>query len=281
MMLVQVLGTNILKKFQLVTFNKTEEYKMKLTNRTILITGGSGGIGLSFALKFLEYGNTVIVTGRRQNVLDAIKSKYPKLYTIKSDVGDPTQIVSLAERIKKDFPNLDVLMNNAGISLYKNLSKPEVDLTSLMDEMNINVGGVIRMTSAFIDILKANKGTLINVSSALALVPFPCIPIYCATKAAIHSYTQSLRFQLEDSGVEVIDLMPPAVTTDMTVELNKVKDMKMIGTDELIKQSFKALEKGELEIKPGQASQLALMRRVAPDFINRQLWKASKSLIPI
>jgi uncharacterized oxidoreductase len=281
MMLVQVLGINILKKFQLVAFKKIEEYKMKLTNRTILITGGSGGIGLSFALKFLEYGNTVIVTGRRQNVLDAIKSKYPKLHTIKSDVGDPAQIASLAEHIKNYFPNLDVLMNNAGISLYKNLSKPEVDLTSLMDEMNINVGGVIRMTSAFIEILKFNKGTLINVSSALAFVPFPCIPIYCATKAAIHSYTQSLRFQLENSGVEVIDLMPPAVTTDMTVELNKVKDMKMIGTDELIKQSFKALEKGELEIKPGQASQLALMRRIAPDFINRQLWKASKSLIPI
>lgn len=253
---------------------------MNLKNRTILITGGTAGIGLSFALKFIELGNTVIVTGRRQAVLDAVKAKHPMLHTIQSDVAEPAQIVSLVARIKKEFPNLDVLMNNAGISRYKNLSKCDSDLPGLMTEMNINVGGVIRMTSAFIEILKANKGTLINVSSALAFVPVPGIPIYCATKAAIHSYTQSLRFQLEGTGVEVIELMPPAVTTEMTEELTKLKDMKMIGTGELIKQSFKALQKGELEIKPGQSSQLAFMRRVAPGFINRQLWNASKSLIP-
>ena len=253
---------------------------MNLKNRTILITGGSAGIGLSFARKFLELGNTVIITGRRQKVLAKVKTKYPMLHTIQSDVADPAQIESLAAHIKTAFPKLDVLMNNAGISLYKNLSKTDSDLPGMMTEMNINVGGVIRMTSAFIEILKANKGTLINVSSALAFVAIPGIPIYCATKAAIHSYTQSLRFQLEKSGVEVIEIMPPAVTTDMTEALTKLKDMKMIDTDELIKQSFKALQKGELEIKPGQSSQLAFMRRIAPGFINRQLWKVSKSLIP-
>lgn len=253
---------------------------MKLTGRTILITGGSAGIGLAFALKFLELGNEVVVTGRRQPVLDQVKAKHPKLHTIQSDVADPAQIAILAARVKADFPKLDVLMNNAGIMLYKNLRAPAADLAGLMAEMNVNVGGVITTTSAFIDILRANKGTVINTSSALAFVPLPSAPIYSATKAAIHSYTQSLRFQLEETGVEVIELMPPGVKTHMTTKLAE-GGVSVITTDELVKQSFTALNAGAIEIRPGQAKQLAFMRRLAPNFINRQLWKASKNLVPV
>ena len=252
---------------------------MKLSDRTILITGGSAGIGLAFALKFLELGNEVIVTGRRKAVLDQVKAKYPKLHTIQSDVADPAQIAALAARVKSDFPKLDVLMNNAGIMLYKNLTAPAAEFAGLMAEVNINVGGVITTTSAFIDILRANKGTVINVSSGLAFVPMPAAPIYSATKAAIHSYTQSLRFQLEGTGVEVIELMPPAVKTDMTTELAEGGGT-VISTDELVKQSFALLKVGTLEIRPGQSKQLAFLRRVAPNFINRQLWKLSKKLVP-
>src|SRR3954452_17034576 len=176
---------------------------MNLRNRTILITGGSAGIGLAFALKFAELGNEVIVTGRRQKMLEDVKAKHPNLHTIQSDVADPAQIAALAAHVKPEFPKLDVLMNNAGIMLYKNLKSPAADLTALMTEMNVNVGGVVGTTSALIDVLTGNKGTVINVSSGLAFVPLPAAPIYCATKAAIHSYTQSLRFQLEETGVEV------------------------------------------------------------------------------
>src|SRR5947209_14596512 len=171
-------------------------------------------------------------------------------------------------------------MNNAGVMTYKNLKAPAADLAGLMTEMNINVGGVIGMTSAFIDILTANKGTLINVSSGLAFVPLPSAPIYSATKAAIHSYTQSLRFQLEQTGVEVIELMPPAVKTDMTTELAEGGG-SVITTDSLVKQSFALLKAGALEIRPGQSRQLAFLRRLAPNFINRQLWKSSKKLVPV
>ncbi len=254
---------------------------MKITGRTILITGGSAGIGLAFALKFLDLGNQVIVTGRRQTVLDEVKAKYPKLHTIQGDVAEPAQIASLATRVKAEYPRLDVLMNNAGIMLHKNLKVPATDLDGLMAEMNINVGGVIRLTSAFIDILTANKGTVINVSSALAFVPLPSAPIYCATKAAVHSYTQSLRFQLEETGVEVIDLMPPAVKTDLSADIAEGDGITLMTTDELVKQSFASLKAGKLEIRPGQSNQLAFMRRFAPDFINRQLWKASKKLVPV
>jgi uncharacterized oxidoreductase len=252
---------------------------MKLTNRTILITGGSAGIGLAFALKFIELGNEVIVTGRRLATLDQVKAKHPKLHTIQSDVADPAQIAALAARVKADFPKLDVLMNNAGISRYKNLSLRAPDLADLMTEMNINVGGVVRMTSEFIDLLKTNKGTLINVSSALAYVPLPCLPIYCATKAAIHSYTQSLRFQLEDADVEVIELMPPAVRTEMTADLPD-EGMTLITTDKLVNLSIASLKRGTLEVRPGQSAQLAFLRRLAPNFINGQLWKAAKPLVP-
>jgi uncharacterized oxidoreductase len=253
---------------------------VNVTGRTILITGGSAGIGLAFAQKFVELGNEVIVTGRRQSALDEVKAKNPKLHTIQSDVAETAQIKALAARVRADFPKLDVLMNNAGIFLYKNLRVPSPDLDSLMTEMNINVGGVIRTTSAFIDLLTANKGTVINVSSGLAFVPLPCAPVYCATKAAIHSYTQSLRFQLEGTGVEVIEIMPPAVKTDMTASLKEGDGVTIISTDELVKLSFAGLKRGHLEIRPGQSNQLAFMRRLAPNFINNQLWKGSKALVP-
>jgi len=254
---------------------------MKLTNRTILITGGSAGIGLAFARKFLELGNHVIVTGRRQEVLEKLKANYPKLHAIQSDVADPAQIASLAKHVKTSYPKLDVLMNNAGIMFHKNLTTPAADLRGLTTEVDINLGGVIRTTSAFIDILTANKGTLINVSSGLAFVPLSSAPIYCATKAAVHSYTQSLRFQLEQSGVEVIELMPPAVKTDLSADLPEGGLVALISTDELLKQTFAAFKKDKLEIRPGQANLLALMRRLAPGFMNRQLWKASVKLIPV
>lgn len=254
---------------------------MKVTGRTILITGGSAGIGLAFVRKFLELGNQVIVTGRRPSVLEQLRASDPKLHVIQSDVADSRQIAWLAKRVTAGYPKLDVLMNNAGILLHRNLTVPAADLDGLMAEVNINLGGVIRTTSAFIDILTANKGTIINVSSALAFVPLPSAPIYCATKSAVHAYTQSLRFQLEESGVEVIELMPPAVKTDLSAEIQQEERIALISTDELVRQSFAGLRAGKLEIRPGQANLLAFMRRLAPDFINRQLWKASKRLVPV
>jgi uncharacterized oxidoreductase len=252
---------------------------MRLTGRKILITGGSAGIGLAFALKFLELGNEVIVTGRRQAVLDAVKAQHPKLHTIQSDIADPQQIAALAARVKVQFPQLDVLMNNAGVGGAMNLRSPVGDLAGLTSEVDINLSGVIRMTSALIDILTANHGTVINVSSGLALVPLPSNAIYSATKAAVHSYTQSLRFQLEESGVEVVELMPPAVRTDMTDEFAE-HDFPMISTQELVQLTFAGLRAGKSEIRPGQSNQLAFMRRLAPNFINRQLWNASRVLVP-
>jgi uncharacterized oxidoreductase len=223
-------GVRFIDKFE-------EDFSMHLSGHTILITGASTGIGLAFAVKFLELGNEVIITGRRQAVLDQAKSLHPGLHTIQSDVSDPDQIAALAVRVKEEFSTLDVLFNNAGVALTKNLRSPDSDLAGMLAEMDTNFGGVVRMTSAFIDILKANRGTIINSSSALAFVPLPAMPIYCATKAAVHSYTQSLRFQLEDAGVKVIELMPPAVRTDLTSDFPE-SGIKMISTEELVRRTL-------------------------------------------
>ncbi len=162
---------------------------MKFNGRTVLITGGSNGIGLAFARRFLDLGAVVIVTGRRQEVLDEARKRLPKLHTVQSDVSDPIQVAALAAQMKAEFPRPNVLVNSAGVMLGRNLSDPTHDLVDLTREIDTNLSGVVRTTAALMDLIIANRGTILNISSALALVPAPAMPIYCATKAAVHSYT--------------------------------------------------------------------------------------------
>lgn len=251
---------------------------MKVSGNTILVTGGSNGIGLALAKKFVELGNEVIITGRRQDKLDAAKQELPKLHVIRSDGGDKNDVAALAREMHEKFPKLNVLVNNAGVMIYRNLSAP-ADLDELTSEIDVNLSGPIRLTSALIDLLRANQGTIINVSSGLAFVPLQAAPIYCATKAAMHSYTITLRQQLADHGVEVIELMPPTVKTDLA-PMPEDKSVKVITTDELVDATMKALGKGATEIRPGQANSLRFMSRFAPGFIQGVLAKGSKNLIP-
>ena len=253
---------------------------MNLENNTILITGGSSGIGLAFAKAFVELGNEVIVTGRNAEKLANAAKEVPGLHTIRCDAADPDAIAAMADQVKRDHPKINVLMNNAGIFLYKNLSQDAPDLARLTAEVDINISGPIRTVSALIEPLKENRGTIINVSSGLAFVPFQCAPVYCATKAAMHSYTLSLRQQLTEHGVTVVELMPPAVKTEMTAELPQDGDFKVMTTDVLVKATLKGLRANRNEIRPGQANQLHWMSRIAPGFINAQLAKASKPFIP-
>jgi uncharacterized oxidoreductase len=172
---------------------------------------------------------------------------------------------------------LNVLFNNAGIMVYRNVGLAD-ELGALTSEIDVNLAGPIRLVSALVELLATNRGTIINVSSGLAFVPLPAAPIYCATKAAMHSYTVSLRAQLAERGVEVIELMPPAVKTDLAPLPEE--GVKVITTDELVDATWKALAKGRLEIRPGQANGLRFMSRYAPAFIQKQLTKGSKAIIP-
>ena len=251
---------------------------MKLENRTILITGGTSGIGLELAKQLLQRGNTVIVTGRDQEKLDAAERALPGVHTFKSDVSNPAAIAALHDGVLARFPVLDTLVNNAGIMRNLNLNQGR-DLNDVTREIEINLSGPVRMVQQFLPHLKTRKGALIvNVSSGLAFIPLPLSPIYCATKAAIHSFTQSLRVQLDGTGVTVIELAPPGVETPLFRGefAEEVKGQKAMDVGVLVKRAIAGIEAGKLEIRPGLSNVLKTMSRVAPAFMLSQMVQMSK-----
>jgi uncharacterized oxidoreductase len=186
---------------------------MKTTGNTILITGGTSGIGLGLARRFHEAGNKVIVAGRRQEALDQITVAYPGIEALALDIADPASILRASETMATRFPGLNVLVNNAGIMQWENVRDPG-SLAIAEETVATNLLGTIRMVYAFLPQL-ANKAdaVIMNVSSALAFVPLPATPTYNATKAAVHSFTESLRIQLAEASIKVIELAPPGVQT--------------------------------------------------------------------
>ncbi len=189
---------------------------MKMTDNTILITGGGSGIGRGLAEAFHRLGNQVIVAGRGQKTLDETTAANPGMKSVTLDVADPKSIQSFADEVTKDYPSLNVLINNAGIMQPENLLEKSRDPSTAGKTVRTNLLGPIRLTSALLPMLQQQpRATIMNVSSGLAFVPLAMTPTYCATKAAIHSYTQSLRYQLKATNVEVIELIPPYVQTTL------------------------------------------------------------------
>jgi uncharacterized oxidoreductase len=250
---------------------------MKLQKRTALITGGTSGIGLELAKQLLERGNTVIVTGRDQDKLDAARRTLPGVHAVKSDVSDPGAIALLYEGVLTQFPALDTLFNNAGIMRNLNLNRDR-DLKDVTREIEINLSGPVRMVQQFLPHLKTRTDALIvNVSSGLAFIPFPASPVYCATKAAIHSYTQSLRVQLDGTGITVIELAPPAVETPLLRGefAEEMKGQKGMDVKVLAARAIAGIESGKLEIRPGLSNVLKAMSRIAPQFMLKQMTKTA------
>jgi uncharacterized oxidoreductase len=188
---------------------------MNMTGNTILITGGGSGIGRELALRFHELGNTVIVAGRRMEALEHTIAGREGMHAMTLDVEDADEIIGFAERLLAEHPQMNVLINNAGIMRREDLTRQR-DLSDAEQTIITNLLGPIRITNALIDHLAAQpEAAIVNVSSGLAFVPLIATPTYNATKAAIHSYTVSLREQLKGK-VEVIELAPPAVRTELT-----------------------------------------------------------------
>lgn len=193
-----------------------EESIMKLTGNTILITGGASGIGLAFAERFLKEGNKVIVVGRRIEKLQEAKEKYPDLIIRGCDVSLKEDRLKLFDWVMNEYPELNVLVNNAGIQQRVNLLQPEEDWDYYQNEIAINVEGPIHLSMLFIpNFMKQINAAILNVTSGLAIMPGVWVPIYSATKAAMHSFTLTLRHQLETTNIEVIEVLPPAVNTDL------------------------------------------------------------------
>ena len=251
---------------------------MRLENRTVLITGGTSGIGLELAKQLLQRGSTVIVTGRDQEKLDAAKRALPGVHAFKSDVSDPVAITALHNSVLARFPALDTLINNAGIMRNLNLNQDR-DLNDVTREIEINLSGPVRMIQQFLPHLKTREDALIvNVTSGLAFVPLPLSPVYSATKAALHSFTQSLRVQLDGTGVTVIELAPPGVETPLFRGefAEEMKGQKAMDVGILAKQAIAGIKSGSLEIRPGLSNVLKTMSRIAPAFMLNRLTQMSK-----
>jgi uncharacterized oxidoreductase len=215
---------------------------MKTTDNTILITGGGSGIGRGLAEAFHRLGNQVIIAGRGRKALDETTAANPGTKSLKLDVSDPKSIQSFAARVTKDYPSLNVLINNAGIMGHENLLDTSNDLSTAEKTITTNLLGPIRLTAALLPSLrKQPRATIMTVSSGLAFVPFAVAPTYCATKAAIHSYTQSLRYQLKATKVEVIELIPPYVQTTLTGD-QQANDPRAMPLSEFIDEAMSILK---------------------------------------
>lgn len=250
---------------------------MELTNNTILITGGSSGLGLELANRLLAMGNTVIITGRDQTKLDQVQKRLPGIHAIQSDVSQPEAIQRLYEQVTGQFPRLNMLVNNAGEMRKISLHNTSIGLLDITREIDVNLMGPIRMVQQFLPYLKGQKtAAILNVTSGLALVPFPLSPIYGATKSGLHSYTQSLRVQLKNTTVKVFELLAPAADTPLNDKfLNEegFDPKTMMDPGKLVDAAIKGLRKDQVEIYPGIAGVLRIMSRLAPKLILSQTSK--------
>lgn len=189
---------------------------MKLTDNTILITGGGSGIGRGLAEAFHALGNKVIIAGRRQSVLEETTDANPGMASVTLDITNPDAIQAFAEEVTELHPTLNILINNAGISRLEDLKANPDNRATAEAMITTNLLGPIRLTSALLPHLrKQPRATIINVTSGLAFVPLPIGPTYSATKAALHSYTESLRFQFKDTPLEFLEIIPPYVQTEL------------------------------------------------------------------
>jgi uncharacterized oxidoreductase len=212
---------------------------MKITGNTVLITGGTSGIGLGLALRLHEAGNTVIVAGRRKALLDRIATEHPGIETLVLDVADPASITHAASILAASHPRLNVLVNNAGIMLPEDLLDP-AGLPIAEDHVATNLLGPIRMTYALLPhLVTRDDAAVLNVTSALAFVPWPSTPTYSATKAALHSFTESLRVQLADTPVQVIEVAPPGVRTGLMGQQDNEQAMPL---DEFLTEALTLLD---------------------------------------
>jgi uncharacterized oxidoreductase len=188
---------------------------MNLSGNTIIITGGATGIGFELAKQFTELGNTVIICGRREEKLREAKEECLSLHTLVCNVGNSAGRKNLFETIRADFPELNILINNAGIQQYLNFLE-DTPSEKIELETSINLDAPIHLSSLFIPHLMTVKNpAIMNVTSGLAFVPRSLMPVYCATKAALHSFSMTLRVQLHDTPIKVFELVPPIVDTEL------------------------------------------------------------------
>jgi uncharacterized oxidoreductase len=212
---------------------------MHITGNTILITGGGSGIGRALAEAFHSKGNKVIIAGRRKSRLDEVIAANSGMKAIVFDINSKDSIQALAEQLNRDYPQLNTVIHNAGIMIPEILLEGQLQNAEAM--ITTNLLGPIRLSAALIPLLiKQASSTLITVSSGLAFVPLAMTPTYCATKAALHSYTQSLRYQLKDTSIKVLEIAPPCVQTEL-MGPEQLSDPRAMPLNEFIEETMHIL----------------------------------------
>jgi uncharacterized oxidoreductase len=225
---------------------------VQIRNNIILITGGATGIGFALAESFVNLGNTVIICGRRKQKLDEAERKLPGIHTKKCDISDDNDLKSLYSWIEANFKGLNVVVNNAGVQRQIDFKKGRIDLLKKDGEIDINFRAPICIVSYFIPLLLKNPGSaIINISSGLGFVPLAIFPIYSATKAAIHSFSISLRHQLKESSIKVFEVVPPIVHDTELKGRALEKSEFSVSASEVSYAIMKGLENDQYEIAIG------------------------------
>jgi len=215
---------------------------MKTNGNTILITGGGSGIGRAFAEAFHKLGNQVIVAGRRKQALDEVATANPGLETAVLDIENPAAIKSFAADITKRFPKLNVVLHSAGIMRAENLLGEGADPVTVESTIATNLLGPMRLNAALMQhLLKQPDGAIFTITSGLAFLPMAITPTYCATKAAIHSYSQSLRYQLRSTKLQVIEIIPPYLRTGL-MGAGQAADERAMPLDDYINETMAIIE---------------------------------------
>jgi len=250
---------------------------VKTSGNTILITGGATGIGFSLAQEFVKAGNEVIICGRRENKLEEAKRKLPQIHTKACDLSKEEERKELYEWVRSNFENINILVNNAGIQRSIDFKKGTDELFGGEDEIETNLKAYIHLSAYFIPIfLKRKEAAIINVSSGLCFVPLAIMPVYCATKAAVHSFSMSLRHQLRDTSIKVFEIIPPTVDTELDrgARAQREQQERGIPPAEVAKASINALGKNEYEVAIGMAQNLRTGSRNNPEqaFQNLNKW---------
>ena len=239
---------------------------MKLSDNTVLVTGGGSGIGLALAKAFALRGNTVVVCGRNAQKLEAVHKENPTIVTFPCDIASDQDQQRLVEHITLTYPNLNILINNAGIQHNYNFSDAKNHTNLIEEEVNINLLAHLKLTDRFLPFLMQRpSAAIVNITSALALVPKQSAPIYCATKAAMHNFTKALRYQLENTPIKVFEIIPALVDTEMTKGRGKNK----ISSEALATEALRGIESNNYEIRIGKTKILFALHRFLPSIAER------------
>lgn len=245
---------------------------MKLSNRTVLVTGGGSGIGLELAREFYRRGNRVVICGRNAERLSYAAKEIGDIETIQCDLAKEAEMLALVDKLSSKFGELSVLVNNAAIQLNYDFTQanPELALHNIDWEINVNLNSIVKLTTLCLPLLRQHsESAILNVSSGLALSPKKTAPVYCATKAALHIFSKALRYQMEDSApnIRVFEAILPIVDTEMTRGRGKGK----ISPKQVAQEVFIGLKNNTEEIRVGKVKLLIFLNRFMPWLAERIL----------